>query len=70
MRTGKHEWRLAPYRGASLHYVGAEGDEAPQGRWADRPGRCVGYERRRTPDPERWRRETEWPRYDANDGQF
>ena len=39
MRIGKHEWRLVLYRGASLHYVGAEGDEAPQGRWAERPGR-------------------------------
>ena len=71
MRIGKHEWRLVLYRGTSLHYVGAEGDEAaPQGRWVERPCRCVGYEWRRTSDPERWRRETEWPRYDLNDGQF
>ena len=71
MRIGKHEWRLVLYRGTSLHYVGAQGDDAAvQGRWVERPCRCVGYEWRRTSDPERWRRETEWPRYDINDGQF
>ncbi len=28
MRIGKHEWRQVLYRGTSLHYVGAQGDEA------------------------------------------
>ena len=70
VRIGKHEWRLVLYRGTSLHYIGAEGDAAaPQGRWVERPRRFVGYEWRRLPHPERWRRETEWPRYDVNDGQ-
>ena len=58
MQIGRHEWRLTLYR-------------------HPRYGVLVGYEWR-TPTlsyaphlgPGRWRRDEEWPRYDANDGQY
>ena len=63
-RIGRHEWRLVLYHGTFMHYA------EPQGRWTESPCQHVGYEWRSTSVPERWRRDTEWPRYDTNDGQF
>jgi len=56
-KIGKHEWRVTVYR--SLYHDNRA---------------MLGYEWRREYTPalggEWWRRDTDWPRYNHNDGQF
>ena len=63
MRIGKHEWRLVAYWRHGIDF----GDDGP----VEVERRLVGYEWRPAGDtafdPD-WRRDTEWPRYNPDNG--
>ena len=72
MKIGKHEWRLTTYWAESLEYVGENephrDDSLPAGfRRAER--RFTGFEWRSAGAGGPWYRDTEWPRYDSNNGE-
>ena len=50
-RIGKHEWRMVVYQ--AHHRIGKQ-------------RAFIGYEWRRLDNPDRWRRDEDWPRYDWN----
>ena len=63
MRIGKHDWRLVTYWHPTMEYR--------DGRLTEIESQVVGYEWRPAGlafDAD-WRRDTDWPRYDADNGQ-
>ena len=72
MTIGRHDWRLTAYWAQSQEYVGEQeaqedGTGAAGYRTVER--RFTGFEWRRAGDGGPWCRDTEWPRYDADNGE-